>query len=357
MLIPSGKPIFENVSSRDYYGRIGSFKDKKTDGCIHIIFPDFEEAIIFSEGEPVTGIFESKRWLSVGDELLGPAENKAIAAFGKMSGYELPSGLVHVFVHKNVENMVETELGPYMTAGLLIGYLETGRNTCVLKLEDKRSTGYVFINFGKRVGAVYSTPDGRTYDDKAVKDMERLQEKTSVTIYFMELSDKYLRSRAESRIEEKPAAPIAPPEPAKAFPTEAIKAPAAKAPTPSMPVMKPAIPIEKPVTAARPSKPKAVYQLRLMVVRSEDRSVGIAHRSKQSTLEALEEKDIAWVDKNTLNALRTLRARIVLPGGKEYPVTLKEVSIVPDDSRYIILPRKLRDKLSIGQGTTVEVKA
>src|SRR5208337_4492867 len=126
---------------------------------------------------------------------------------------------------------------------------------------------------------------------------------------------------------------------------------------PSMPVMKPYMPIEKPVTTIQPPKPKAVYQLRLLVVRSEDRFVGLAHRSRQSTLEALEEHDVAWVDKNTMNALRTLRARIVLPGGKEYPVTLKEVSMVPDDSRYIILPRKLRNKLSIGQGVTVEVKA
>ncbi len=232
MLIPSGKALFENISSRDYYTRIGELKNKKFNGLLHIVFPDFEEAIVFSEGQAITALQESKRWLTIGDDLVNAAENKAVTADGRMFAYELPQGILHIFIHKQLESMVETELGPYMTAGLLIGYLETERSTCILKLEDKLSTGYVFLNFGKRVGAVFNSPDGRTYDDKAVADMGHFKEHASATIYFVEFSAKYLKARAESQAHEKPMAPvkpIAPPEPAKPLPAESI----APAPAPA----------------------------------------------------------------------------------------------------------------------------
>ncbi len=362
MLIPSGKALFENISSRDYYTRSGELKNKKFDGLVHIVFPDFEEAIIFSEGQAVTALQESKRWLTVGDELVDAAENKAITAEGKMFAYELQPGLLHVFIHKKLESMVETELGPYMTARLLIGYLETERSTSVLKLEDKRSTGYVFFNFGKRVGAVYNSPDGRTYDDKAIADMDHFKEHASATIYFMELSGKYLKSKTESHVPEKlPSLPkaIAPPEPVKPLPAEdvVVPTPAAQSSKPALPVMKPVIPVGKPVTAAYPPKPKTTAQIHLMVAMSEDRNVRLVHRSRQQTLEALEDKDVAWVDKNTLKALHSLKATIAVPGGREYAVTLKEAAMAPGENRYIILPRKLRARLLVGKGTIVEVRA
>jgi hypothetical protein len=42
---------------------------------------------------------------------------------------------------------------------------------------------------------------------------------------------------------------------------------------------------------------------------------------------------------------------------REYPVMLKEAPIQPQESRYIIMPRKLRKRLAIDKGSTVEVKA
>jgi hypothetical protein len=51
------------------------------------------------------------------------------------------------------------------------------------------------------------------------------------------------------------------------------------------------------------------------------------------------------------------KASIVLPDGREQSVTIKEMAIRPVESRYIILPRKLRNRLSIDRGTMVEVKA
>ena len=352
MLIPSEKTIFENVSSRDYYARASELKSKKTSGCIFLAYPDFEEVVFFIGGEPAVALHETKRWLSVGVELLEPVENKAIASDGRMSAYELPESLLHIFINKKVGTMVETGLGPYMTAGTLMHFLANDKSTCVLKVEDKRSTGYVYINFGKIVGAVYDSPDGRSYGDKAVKEMERLREQTSAAIYFMEFSEKYVKAKAE-------ATPAAMPQP--------VAAPVSR-PMPEMPI--PAAPAQvrapptlggKPVAAALRSAAAAPFpalkagQVRLVVALSEDRSVGLAHRSRQHTLEVLEDHDVAWVDKNTLSTLRTYRAKLVLPGGSEHTVTLKEAAMAPGG--YIIIPKKLRDRLSVGRGMTVEVKA
>jgi hypothetical protein len=369
MLMPSGKTIFENASSRDYYIRMGELKSKKISGCIFLAYEDFDEAVIFLEGEPVTAMHEAKRWLTVGGELLEPAENKAITNSGRMSAYELPEGLLHIFINKKVGTMVETELGPYMTVSLLIGYLVNDKSTCLIKIEDKRSKGYVYINFGKRVGAVYDSPEGRSYDDKAVKEMESLKGQTLATIYFMEFSEKYLKSKSETSAVTTPPAkarPVQPPRPA-VVPPVAAKAPvppvAAKAPVPPVydrkpltPVMKPIMPVGAPVTVVRAPKPK-ITQVKLVVALSNDRSVGLAHRSKLHTLEALEDQDIAWVDKNTLSAFKSDSVKLVLPGGNEYAITLREAAMTPGDGRYIILPRKLRSRLAVGQGTTVEVKA
>lgn len=346
MLFPIKKPLFENVSSKEYYARANELKKKALDGCIHTVFPDFEEAVLFSGGEAVAAVHQSKRWLTVGDELVEPAENKAIAANGKMSAYELPRGLLDIFIHRYVQTMVETELGPYMTAGLLIGYLERDKSTCVLKLEDGRSTGYVFINFGKRTGAVYGSPDGRLYDDAAIKAMERFKEHAYVAIYFTEPSSKYLKSKAEARAVPKPVV-IAPPEPISPFPVEGVKpgAPAAKS--------------LRLIMAKPMSVPPIMAGVKLVVAVSEDQQVGLRHRSRQQTLEALEESDVAWVDGKTFSLLHLLdpNVSIILPNGREYPVTLKEASIKPEESRYIILPIKLRKRLAINKGTTIEVKA
>lgn len=346
MLFPIKKPLFENVSSKEYYARANELKKKALDGCIHTVFPDFEEAVLFSGGEAVAAVHQSKRWLTVGDELVEPAENKAIAANGKMSAYELPRGLLDIFIHRYVQTMVETELGPYMTAGLLIGYLERDKSTCVLKLEDGRSTGYVFINFGKRTGAVYGSPDGRLYDDAAIKAMERFKEHAYVAIYFTEPSSKYLKSKAEARAVPKPVV-MAPPEPISPFPVEGVKpgAPAAKS--------------LRLIMAKPMSVPPIMAGVKLVVAVSEDQQVGLRHRSRQQTLEALEESDVAWVDGKTFSLLHLLdpNVSIILPNGREYPVTLKEASIKPEESRYIILPIKLRKRLAINKGTTIEVKA
>jgi hypothetical protein len=355
MLIPSEKPLFENVSSREYYARAGEIKNKALNAVISIVFPDFEEAIIFSEGKEVTAIHESGRWIAAGDELIDAAENKAIAIEGRMTAYEIAPAMANIFFHKSVKTMVETELGKYMTPGLLVGYLASDKSTCILKLQDKRGTGYVFINFGKQAGAVYESPEGRTLGESAIRDMDRFKEHTYAAIYFLEAAEKYMKARPEAPVLPKPvepvapAAPVTPAMPAAPFPIEAVKPGA--------------LPIEniKPII----SKPMQVPTVprhggvRLIVAMSDDRHIDLAHRSRQQTLEVFEESDVAWVDRKTIAAVHAfdMKASLILPDGREHMVTLEEAAIKPADSRYVILPRKLRARLSIDKGTTVEIKA
>ncbi|WP_174591337.1 hypothetical protein [Methanocella conradii] len=333
MLMPSNKPLFENVSSREYYIRAGMLKSKAFDGCIHITYPDYEEAIIFLEGEPITAIQEWKRWLTVGDDLVEAAENKAIAAEGRMAAYQLPQELLHIFIHKYVNAMIEAELGPYMTAKLLIGYLANDKSTCVLKLSDGHATGYVFMNFGKRTGAIYDSPEGRAYGDSAISEMDHFKEHTSVTIYFTELSEKYLKQKAKARAEahfvEKPFDTI-------------------------MPTIKPIM--AKQMPAPQPIEPPAV---KLVVATSSDRSIRLAHRSRLQTLEMLEEAEVAWIDRKAMAKLNMIgnKAHIALPDGKTQEVTIRQAEIKAEEGKYIIIPRKLRKRLALNEGMIVQIMA
>lgn len=358
MLLPLDNPIFENVSSNEYFTRAGQLKDGKIDGIIHFIFPGYEEAIIYAEGKPVTGIHEAKRWLTVGDELVEVVENKAMAAPGRMSAYRLDTALLQVFMHRTMKSMVETKLGKYLTPALLINYLMGDGSTCVLKFYDDKATAYVFINNGKRVGAAYVSPEGRSYGDSAVTDMARFKEQTSATIYFIE-------SAARVKPELPAVEPVRPPVPAPAAAERPVEAPAVEPVQPAPPA-KVAMSIDTAVSAIQPRLAKTLpippvpkpSGIRLSVALSEDNILGLRHRSRQQVLETLEEGDVAWVDTRTLASLHSPgeKVSIVLPDGREYPVTLKEAAIEPVESRFIILPRKLRARLSIDRGMTVEVK-
>ncbi len=349
MLIPSGKPLYENVSSREYYTKASELRERSLDGCIRITFPDFEEVILFSGGRPAAAVRQSKRWLEAGDDLVGPAENKALSLDGRMAAYELPRAVLDIFIHMRVQSMVESELGPFMTARQLIGYLEGDKSTCIVKLEDGGSTAYVYINFGKLAGAAGESPEGRSYGDNAMNATGRFKEHSQVTIYFMEPSAEYLRSRADAKAEG--------PADGKSLAALIMKA---------MPT-KPVSPV--PAEAARPHGQEALIRekamatpvagVKLVVAMSMDRSLGLTHRSRQQALEVFEEGNVAWVDGVTLASLRLAgpNASIVLPGGRECPVTLKEAPIEPQESRYVILPRKLRSRLSVSEGATVEIIA
>jgi len=331
MLIPSDRPLFENVSSREYYIRAGQLKDKAFDGCLHIRFSDSEEMIIFLGGEPVTAIQEWGRWLAVGDELVEAAENKALSTEGKMAAYPLPQELLHIFIHRYVSAMVEDEMGQYMTAKLLIGCLESDKSTCVLKLSDGHATGHVFMNFGKVAGVIYDSPEGRSYGDRALGEMGRFKEGTAITIYFMEISERYLKQKAKARAEahfvERPFDTI-------------------------MPAIRSAI--EKKMPAPVSVEPPAA---RLVVASSLDKRIKLAHRSRMQTLEMLEEGEVAWMDGKAMSGLQMAgnRARIALPDGKTHEVTVRQAEIKAEEGKYIIIPRKLRRRLALKEGMTVQI--
>jgi len=364
MLLPSEKSLFENVSSSEYFSRAAQLKDGKVDGIILIAFPGYEEAVVFSEGKPVTGVHEAKRWLTVGDELVDAVENKAVTTPGRMSAYRLDPALLQIFIHKNVKNMTETTLGKYLTPVLLAGYLETDRSTCIIKFSDDNATAYVFINNGKRVGAAYVSQVGRSFGESAFKDMARFKENTAAAVYFMESA---ARAKVETPVAQpvKPPAPIAPSAPI-APPVEApAKAPVSP-PAAAEPAAKAPASIEESIKAMQPrlAKPLPIPPvpmpsgIKLSVAMSEDDILGLRHRSRQKVLETLEEGDVAWVDAKTLASLpiTAQKVNIVLPDGREYPVTLKEADIEPIENRFIILPRKLRSRLSLGRGMMVEVR-
>jgi hypothetical protein len=356
MLLPSEKPLFENVGSNEYFTRGGQLQAGEFNGIVQIVFSDFEEAVVFSKGKAVAGVHEAKRWLTVSDDLVDAVENKAMAVPGRMTAYPLDPGLLQVFIHKNVKTMVETELGKYLTPRLLLGYLAGDVSTCILKLYDDKGTGYVFMNAGKRAGAVYGSAESRSYGENAVKDMDRFKEHTAVAIYYIEPDAK---AKAEAPVAEPAKVKVETPvvEPVKAN----AEAPAAEPLKPlaatSTPAYRPTRPIiAKPLPVPPVPAPSSI---KLSVARSQDDILGLRHRSQQQLLESLEENDVAWVDEKTLASLHVIdqKASLVMPDGRERAITLKEAALEPAEGRFIILPRKLRNKLSIERGMTVEVKA
>jgi len=287
-----------------------------------------------------------------------------------MSAYKLDPALLQIFIHKNVKNMTETTLGKYLTPVLLAGYLESDRSTCIIKFSDDNATAYVFINNGKRVGAAYASQVGRSYGESAFKDMARFKENTAAAVYFME-------SAARAKVETPAVQPVKPPAPTApsvpiapsapiAPPVEAPAKEPVSPPAAAEPAVKAPASIEASIKAIQPrlAKPLPIPPvpipsgIKLSVAMSEDDILGLRHRSRQKVLETLEEGDVAWVDAKTLASLpiTAQKVNIVLPDGQEYPVTLKEADIEPIENRFIILPRKLRSRLSLGRGMMVEVR-
>lgn len=327
MLVPPDQPIFENLSSQEYDARAAQLRDGGVDGIVHFTYSGFEEAVVYAAGIPVTGIRETRRWLAAGDDLVDAVENKARAAQGRMSAYRLDPALLRVFAHTAVENTAETALGKYLTSGLLIGYLAGGGGTCILRLQDDTALAYVFFDGGTRVGAAYASAERRSSGDRAVEDAARFRESTSATVYF-------LKKTAQVSPEAPPPWPLSPP---------------AASPMPVMPA------------SMGPIAPAAIRLpgVKLTVAIGAGGQPGLRHRSRMRVLEALEEGDVAWMDPRAIAELKPKagKATMVLPDGRAHAISVREASIDPGEKPYIILPRRLRGRLSIAPGTTVEVRA
>jgi len=364
MLVPFANTKFDNVSSRDFYSRNKELKDCNFNGGLSITFPDHESVIFYVEGMPATALQEYNRWVSLGDDLIEPVENKAINVDAKMTAFEMPPGFLHIFLHKHVDSTVNGELGSYLSVRNMVRNFEDEHSTCFIKVRDKEARGYVFINFGKQVGATFESESGKSYDENAMKEMDKLKGKARVSIYFLELSHAYMKSPPAQPVIEAPVEPVkeVKPEPMpvrslQMNPVEGVKSITYILDKPS------SMPAPASMPASMPAPAPEIIgtpQLKLIVVMSDDRFVSLRHRSKLRALETMNEENIAWVDRKTLASLNVKgdhKASLILSGGKEYPVTLREMEIVPEESKYVILPLKLRKRLDINKGAMIGIKA
>lgn len=380
MLIPGIRTLFEGVSSREYYRRQKEFRNIRFNGCVHIIFPDFEGVIFYSDGDAVTALEESDRWISLGKDLIAPVENKAVTIDGKMSAIALSDSLLTLFSHNKVATMVETELGPYISIRSLIQNLKNEHSTCILKAGGQSSAGYIFVYRGTIIGASYSVAGERMFGDNAVKVMASSYAKGGIpaAIYFMEETIGMPESSATAPtampVKASSAATVSA-IPVKAPSQEGFKTPVEKAqavPDKKVPVIpQTSVPARSTASQgiiashetknhmAEASLSASKSSPELVVVTSISGLVKVGHRSRLNLLETLEEHNVAWVDRMTLKSLGLMdpaKVSIILPGGKECRVTLKEASIIKAETNAIILPLKLRKRLSIAPGCRVHIK-
>ena len=354
MLIPFANTKFDNASSRDFYSRSKELKDCNFNGALSIVFPDHESVVFYVEGEPVTALQEYNRWITLGDELVEPVENKAINVDARMTAFELPPGFLHIFLHKHVDSTVNGELGSYLSVRNLVKNFEDEHSTCFIKVRDKDSRGYVYINFGKSVGAAFESENVKSFDENAMKEMDKLTGKARVSIYFLELSQAYMKSPSTQPVIEAFEEPVKEVKPPETMPVSSLRL------NPIEDVKSITYVLTKPAPVSAPAPVISPTHIKLIVVMSDDRFVSLQHRSKLRTLETLDEENVAWVDRKTLASLNLKgnnKAHLVLSSGREYPVALREMETVQEESKYVILPLKLRKRLDINKGTMVDIKA
>ena len=358
MLIPSVKVVFEGPSS-EYYARLKTIAAARMTGCARLVFSDFEGTLFYREGRTVTALQESGMWMALGPEMTPPLENKAVATKGTMAIYELTPAMLNLFEGRKISTVVETDLGAMVNAGMLIDNLHNSASTCILKVRGQVWTGYIFMASGKTAGASYVSENDRHYGDKAIDLIKKATGKAAAAIYFLEggapitevappVAEKPVAKQAgpaKPKEEAKPAAPVKPVEAAK--PAEekpkAVQAPAPVAPQVAVPA---------------PAIPAAARQVELKVATSSE--VNLKHESRIVTLEELDARKIVLVDESVLKTLQVKEADVVslvLPGNRTEKVTVSRVDVQPGTSGTLILPKKLRRKLSIKPGSTIVIRA
>ena len=79
----------------------------------------------------------------------------------------------------------------------------------------------------------------------------------------------------------------------------------------------------------------------------------------QHPVEALEDRGVVLADGLTLERLGVQDggpASMVIPGGNVAQVTLLKMDLLAETGRLVVLPRKLRRRLSVVPGTIVTLK-
>jgi hypothetical protein len=266
--------------------------------------------------------------------------------------------MLRLFEGRKISTVVETDLGTLVNVSMLIDNLSNSASTCILKVRGAAWTGYVFLISGMIIGSSYVSDKDRHYGDKAINSIKNAMGKAAAAIYFLEGGAPILEA-APPRQEKpvtKPAEAAKPAPQEKPVEAKPAVVPSGAVPPAPVPTVKPAPEKEvKPVPAA-PAKPVPTTpgQVELKVITSD--KANLKHESRMATLEALETKKIAWVNASVLKALHAKESDVVslmLPGGKTEKVTVATADVAPDT---IILPKKLRRRLSLEPGSKISFK-
>jgi hypothetical protein len=340
MLVPAKKVIFEGLS-RDYYARQKELESSGFTGCVRLVFADFEGAVIYEAGKPVTALQECGTWMALGDELIAPLENKAVVTDGSMAIYALSKDLIDFFTGRKIGSTVETETGPLLDTRTLIDNLLRERSICIFTARGPSWIGYAFLAAGRVIDAVFAS-DRETMDgDRAATALREAAGKATAVMYFLEGGAPF--------IEVIPSVAMPP-----------GTAPAASAP---VEVMRPQEPVQAPaetvIAAPKPPEEQGIPAVDVTVVTSSDKAIRPLHPSKLAALESLEDRYVVLVDGMTFERLGVKdagAASMVIPGGKVAQVMLLNMDLYPETGKFAIVPRKLRRRLAIVPGTIVTLK-
>jgi hypothetical protein len=339
MLVPSKQVAFEGLS-RDYYARKKEMASSEFTGCVRLVFADFEGAVIYEAGKPITALEECGTWMALGDELIAPLENKAAVTDGSMAIYLLAQDLIDFFAGRKIAGTVETETGPLLGTRTLVDNLLRDRSVCIFRVRGPSWVGYAFIAAGRVIDAIYASGRESLDGSRAVTALRQAEGKATAVIYFLEGGVPY--------VEVTPSVEM-PPRTAAAAPVEVLH-PWQPGPAPAETV------IAAPAPAAIPA---AIPAADVTVVTAADRALQPRHPSKLAAVEALEDRSVVLVDRLTLEQLGVKDggpAGMVIPGGRVAQVTLLKMDLLAETGRLVVLPRKLRRRLSVVPGTILTLK-
>jgi hypothetical protein len=340
MLVPAKKVIFEGLS-RDYYARQKELESSGFTGCVRLVFADFEGAIIYEAGKPVTALQESGTWMALGDELIAPLENKAVVTGGSMAIYALSQDMIDFFAGRKIASTVETETGPLLGTRTLVDNLLRERSICIFTARGPSWVGYAFLAAGRVIGAVFASDRESLDGDRAAEALKQAAGKATAVMYFLEGGAPFIEV------------------------TPSVEMPSGTAPAASAPVevMRPHEPGQAPagtvIAAPAPAGEQAIPAMDVTVVAAGDKAIQPRHPSKLAAMESLEDRFVVLVDGVTLERLGVKdagAASMVIPGGKVVQVMLIDMDLHTETGKSAVVPRKLRRRLAIVPGTIVTLK-
>ncbi len=340
MLVPAKQVIFEGLS-RDYYARRKELESSGFTGCVRLVFADFEGAIIYEAGRPVTALQECGTWMALGDELIAPLENKAEVTDGSMAIYVLSKDMIDFFAGRKIASTVETETGPLLDTRTLVDNLLRDRSVCIFTAKGPSWIGYAFLAAGRVIDAVFASDRESLGGDRAAAALRQAAGKATAVMYFLEGGVPFIEVTPSVAM---PAATV----PAVSAPVEVLH--------PPEPGQAPA---ETVIAAPAPPGEPAIPAADVTVVTASDKAIQPRHPSKLAALESLEDRNVVLVDGVTLELLGVKdagSAGMVIPGGRVAQVMLLKMEMLSETGKFAVVPRKLRRRLAIVPGTIVTLK-